>query len=231
MARKIFVSYKYADEQVQDILNSFWETTKVRDYVNKLEEVLDENDEIYKGEKDGQDLSDFKDSTIETHLKNKIFDSSITIVLVSKGMKDWTLLTPEDDQWIPWEISYSLKEITRNERTSRTNAVLAVVIPDENGSYDYYIQENTCPHCNCRTLKTDFLFGILKRNMFNKNDPEIKECDDHTGGTVYTGRHSYIQSIKWEDFIKNPTLYLDIATEIKDDLESYNISKLVTVEE
>ena len=55
--------------------------------------------------------------------------------------------------------------------------------------------------------------------------------DEHVGGTVYTGRHSYIQSIKWEDFIKSPSLYLDITTEIRDDLDRYNISKLVTVEE
>jgi len=67
--------------------------------------------------------------------------------------------------------------------------------------------------------------------MFNKKYPDLQECDEHVGGTVYTGRHSYIQSIKWEDFIKSSTLYLDITTEIRDDLDRYNISKLVTVEE
>ncbi|EKO3456393.1 hypothetical protein NTH37_002578 [Vibrio fluvialis] len=34
-----------------------------------------------------------------------MFDISVTIVLISKGMKDWTWLTPEEDQWIPWEVS------------------------------------------------------------------------------------------------------------------------------
>jgi len=227
MARKIFVSYKYGDEQVENILESWWETTKVRDYVNKLEEILGENNEIYKGESDGEDLSEFKDSTIETRLKGKIFDSSITLVFISKGMKDWEIFTSEADQWIPWEISYSLKVKTRNGRVSRPNAVLAVVLPDENGSYEYYIKENTCSCCNCTTLMTDFLFGIMSRNMFNKRDPEVLDCNDHTGGTVYKGRHSYIQSVKWENFKSAPSLYFDIAVEIKEDIDSYNISKVV----
>ncbi len=105
--------------------------------------------------------------------------------------------------------------------------MLAVVLPDENGSYEYYIKDNTCQLCNCTTLMTDFLFGIMTRNMFNKKQPEIKNCDGHTGSTVYTGRHSYMQSVKWSDFIISPSKYLDIAVEIKEDIDSYEISKVV----
>ncbi|MBA4299088.1 MAG: hypothetical protein C0433_03120 [Cyclobacterium sp.] len=59
--------------------------------------------------------------------------SSTTIVLISKGMKKAG--KPEYEQWIPWEISYSLRTTTIQERKSHRNAVLGIVLPDENNSY------------------------------------------------------------------------------------------------
>ena len=154
MARKIFVSYKHSDDSVKSLDGQ----GAARAYVDKLIELF-EGDEIYKGEGD-EDLGDFKDETIATHLKDKIYDSSLTLVLISPNMKD--LSKKESDQWIPWEVSYSLKEITRNNRTSKTNAILAVVLPDRYSSYRYYLEENTCSNCHCRTLRTDLIYAIAK---------------------------------------------------------------------
>jgi hypothetical protein len=221
MSRKIFISYKYSDSKVAALGTNH--NTTARDFVTILEEKLSQ-DHIYKGEKDGQSLADFEDSTIASKLRDKIYDSSLTIVVVSKGMKE--AFTPENDQWIPWEISYSLKEHSRNGITSKSNAVLAVVLPDETVSYDYYITENSCTKCNCRTLNTPFLFKILKDNMFNIKKPVYNDCSNHKDNPVYVGWPSYIYSVKWNDFIGNIEKYLKIAYDIHANIENYEITKM-----
>lgn len=222
MARKIFVSYKYGDLSVQHIPR-YGETdsTTARHYVDVLQAKLNAEDYINKGEDDGEDMSGFKDEAIESKLRDKIFDSTITVVLVSKNMKDPHL--SENDQWIPWEISYSLKEMTRNGRTSSTNAMLAVVLPDENGSYSYMVNHYPC----VTQWNTAFLFKILGNNMFNRNQKNLIRCAT-CAGYHHTGQdHSYVHPVKWSDFIANLNGYLDHAVGLNANLEDYDIVKEV----
>ncbi|MEZ5058976.1 MAG: hypothetical protein R2879_18225 [Saprospiraceae bacterium] len=192
--------------------------TTARHYVDKLVEILEDDDYIYKGEDDGESMESLADSTIGSKLGDKIFYSSVTIVLISKGMKDPFLA--ERDQWIPWEVSYSLKQQDRKGQKSKTNGVIAVVLPDENGSYEYYITRNE--ECNCRTLNTPILFEILQKNMFNEKVPNRRLCN---GSYIYSGDYSYIQSVKWADFMNNPSKYIEKAIELRDRKDDFNLQK------
>lgn len=193
MGKKIFVSYKYADFHVKHLESTPWyETTTARHYVDELQSKLDAEDHINKGEDDGEDLSDFANETIWSKLRDKIYDSSVTIVLISPGMKESG--KSEKDQWIPWEISYSLRETTRNDRTSCRNGVLAVVLPDESGSYNYAIEEKTCCSAKCNCWHTNRLFWILRENMFIQYHKTNADCKQ--GDVVYNGWPSYIHMVR-----------------------------------
>lgn len=162
MGRKIFVSYKYWDHDVYPVPRYSDYNPKVRDYVSWLEDKFQNRTEhLYKGESDNEDLSLYSEDYIWNKLKDKIYDSSLTIVLVSPNMKEsyrW-----EKSQWIPWEISYSLRRTPRSSYTSQRNAMLAVILPKRNGDYTYYSRQN--------------LFGILKTNILNGYIPEVKWCN------------------------------------------------------
>ena len=175
MGRKIFVSYKYADGDVYSVPNISDYSPKVRDYVTWLErKFTDRTDHIYKGEHDQEDLSDKSDDYIWRKLKDKIYDSSITIVLISPNMKEPRLW--EKSQWIPWEIAYSVRETTRNDYTSHSNAVLAVVLPDKYNSYTYF---DSLP-----------LFNIIKENINVGYIPVVKwenfkyDCDSYLNKAI-----------------------------------------------
>ena len=227
MGKKIFVSYKYADDQVENL--TLGENSTVRDYIDKFEEKLDSSDNIYKGESQGEDLSDLSDDTIWEKLKNRIYDSSVTIVFISPGMREtWK---KDRDQWIPWEVSYSLKETSRKNKngdsvTSHSNAMLAVVIPDENGSYSYYLEAKNCCSGGCTMHHTNRLFEIIKKNKFNRiKNASKRTCDNND--TILSGTCSYIEAVKWSNFIVNYQKYVNSAVERQEHIDEYDICKEV----
>ena len=222
MGRKIFVSYKHEDDDVEPLGGSN-DIGTARDYVDKLEKKFAKDDNIFKGEKDDEDLSDFKDETIKSHLRDSIFDSTVTIVLISKNMQDEGEM--ERDQWIPWEISYSLKVIERKDGRSKTNAMLAVALPDRDGEYDYFVTERECQYCGVvRTWKKGILFPILGKNMFNRDKPNKQDCPAKTCKVNRQG-HSYIRPVKWDEFIGNVDGYVEDAVLIKEKMASFDITK------
>lgn len=226
MGRKIFVSYKYADDSVYSLTSG--ENSIVRNYIDEFESKLDESDDIYKGESDGEDLSQLSEETIWQKLKDRIYDSSLTVVFISPNMKESGKV--DKDQWIPWEISYSLKEVSRKNKngdsvTSRTNAMIAVVLPDKNNSYSYYLEIKNCCESKCTMHHTYKLFDIIRQNKFNYKNGDKEECDNKD--TIWHSECSYIKAVKWNNFINDINKYVDEAYERQDDISNYDIYKEV----
>lgn len=215
MGSNVFVSYKYHDTNVLPIGNRL--ISSCRDYVDEIAKLFEgKRDYYFRGEKDGEDLSELNDTTIAQKLADKIYYTNITIVLISPQMKDWR---SEKEQWIPWEISYSLKETARSTGKSHTNAVLAVVIPDRSGSYAHAVIDKG----TVTEVQTNKFFNIIAKNMFNHYN---KEQYLHASGG-YDRIVCYIPIVKWCDFIEDPDKYLDEAESHRENLKNYCIVKTV----
>lgn len=204
MGNKVFISYKYYDNSVKQLQpNNLFHITTARDYVNIIQDKFEfDGIHINKGEKDNESLFDFKEETIRSKLADKIFDSSVTIVLLSPNMKDNS--KPEKDQWIPWEIAYSLKSKKRLDNRSKRNAVLLVALPNRCGNYNYV---NSC----------GFYFDIIQKNLSNLHTPYIAHKLENSCSK------SYMLWCNWDQFIFNPNGWIDAAIEIKNNGINYNI--------
>lgn len=200
MARSTFISYKYSEAQGlrDDIL-----------------EALGEDANYYKGEtSNSPDLSDSKTEAIREKLKTMIHNTSVTILVVSPNMKS--------SKWIDWEIEYSLKEITREDRTSGTNGILGVIMKVD-GGYGWLTGENS-HNCGCkpRTVRDEVLYDIITKNRFNRKKPQYScqscKCVDKLSG-------SYISLIEEDDFMKDPAKYIENAFEKSEEPELFELVK------
>ena len=235
MGHKIFISYKYHDTNVyNEVDHHLFEESRrkrcitPRQYVDVLAEYLDEHSPHYcKAEDDNNDLSKLSEDQIWEILKDKIFDSTLTIVIISPNMKDDS--KRDRDQWIPWEIKYSLDRNNRHDSLgntviSNTNAMLAIVLPDINNDYSYYFEQKTCCSSGCRLNKTNKLFKILQNNTFNIKEPDSYNCKEKD--TIYRGKqHSYIPFYKWCDVNTKEKLeeVIKHAYTIQNSMKNYNI--------
>lgn len=223
---KVFISYKHRDGQVQQIQGVVvpeYGITTARSYVDMLDPLFTRLGHICKAEESGEDLSALSEDAIMQKLADRIYDSTVTVVLISKGMHE--LGKAEKLQWIPREVSYSLHENNRGGRVSATNAMIAVVLPDEFGSYDYFVTDHNCIWCRAQTWHQDKIFRILGQNMFNKFQPNLTNCqcgitNMHTGND-----HSYIHPIKWIDFTRDINGQINLALARQENLDNYDLKK------
>lgn len=223
--RKVFVSYKYKDPNVLQLpgITAGEDTGYMitpRHYVDIIIELIGA-DHIYKGEISGEDASHLADTTIDSALKRKLFDSSVTIALLSPGMIDKT--KAQEDQWIPNEIYYSLRNKTRGDRTSKTNALLLVALPDILGNYDHAVVHKAC---GVTSWQTPNFFEVIKKNMFNKIDKNTGSCDGCLTYHHYGDDHSYAYPVKWNDFVVDHNKYIDHVLSLRDRIAEFDIKKI-----
>jgi hypothetical protein len=223
MGNNYFVSYKFADDTVFPVNGR---PATARAYVNDLVTTLEDGTtHVFRGEADGIDLSEFQDETIWNTLKERIFNTTLTIVLISPRFKTHE---PESQQWIPAEVQFSLRNDKRNGIVSSSNALLGVVLPDRANTYSYVLNENMCS-CGFRVTKIniDRLFKIMASNTFNHKQPEYHSCVQTQPDNVFVGEPSYMPIVPWNAFIHNHKDYIDRALTIRDNIAQYNISKQI----
>ncbi|MGL4569084.1 MAG: TIR domain-containing protein [Fusobacteriaceae bacterium] len=201
MARKTFISYKFSEAQ------------ELRD---KIISSLGNDASYYQGEtSESPDLTDLLTDSIKENLKNMIYDSSVTIVVISPNIKQ--------SKWIDWEIEYSLKEITRANRTSKTNGVVGV-IQKVNGSYDWFRNKTTDIHGkSALTYNKEKVYEIISKNHFNSKPP-IWHCDRCKVYNYNEG--SYISYIEEETFLENPNFYIENAYKKSENISKYELKKI-----
>ena len=186
MAHKTFISYKYSEAQ------------NLRD---RIIDSLGDDATYYKGEtSDSPDLSDTSTENIKRNLRNMMYDTSVTIVIISPHMKE--------SKWIDWEIEYCLKDNTRKNRTSHTNGVLGVIMKQD-GGYSWFKHYTTnSDGCSAMSYQSDLVYDIINNNRFNQNPPKYS-CQKCKTVDALTG--SFIAYVEEDEFLKDPKKYIDNA--------------------
>jgi hypothetical protein len=200
MARKTFISYKYS------------EACDLRD---RIIDALGDDATYYQGEtSESPDLTDYTTETIKEHLKDMIFGTSVTIVVISPNMKE--------SKWIDWEIEYSLREYSRNGKASKSNGIVGVVMKVD-GGYGW-LRTSTKHEDGHTSVSNDEskLYPIINNNRFNEN-PKVYHCSKCKTFDRLSG--SYISIIEEDEFIENPSEFIENAYEKCQNIDKYILSK------
>lgn len=201
MAHKTFISYKYSEAQ---------------DLRDRIIDALGDDATYYKGEtSDSPDLTDTSTENIKKNIGDMMYDTSVTIVIISPNMKQ--------SKWIDWEIEYCLKNETRKNRTSHTNGVVGVIMKC-NGGYSWFKKSNKNDDgCSSLSYEENKVYDIINNNRFNQN-PKVYSCDVCKTVNSLTG--SYIAYVEEDDFLANPSKYIDNAyNKSENDASGYDLTK------
>ena len=177
--RKIFLSYKYMDNDVRalpDVVSPTWPCN----YANYLCQYFLSREITYKCNQQDLDLSRMSNNRIEQSVFSRMEDSDMTIVLVSPNMK--LHYKKERNQWIPWHVYCSLLKRKRRDGSHYNNAVLALVLPDRNGDYGYYHQRNLFRIMDAN-IKNDFIVVCKWDDFAMDQEHFLKKAVEYQRGT------------------------------------------------
>lgn len=203
MAHKTFISYKYS------------ESVDLRD---RIIDAMGEDAIYYQGENGfSPNKSDDSEDAIWNYLKDMIWPTTVTIVILSPKMTE--------NSWIESEISYSLKKVSRDSIQSHRNGVVAV-IKKENNSYDWfkYQYKGTDGH-SLMGYYENKIFDLISQNRRNQ-DPPVYCCNNCKSIDPLTG--SFISYVEEEEFLKNIDKYINNAFDkAQNDCQGYIIKPTV----
>ena len=200
MTHKTFISYKYSEAQ---------------DLRDAIIDAMGDDASYCQGEtSESPDLTDTSTENIKKHLRDMMFATSVTIVLITPHMKE--------SKWIDWELEYCLKKIPRKNRTSQRNGIVGVIMK-VNGSYDWFRYMVTKEDGHQLTeYKEELVCPIISNNRRNQN-PVVYHCEKCQSIDCLTG--SYISFVDEETFLADIDTYIDNAfAKSENDAAGYDIT-------
>ena len=201
MAHKTFISYKYSEAQ---------------DLRDRIIKALGDDASYYQGEtSDSPDLTDTSTENIKKNLKDMMYDTSVTIVIISPHIKE--------SKWIDWEIEYCLKNITRKNRTSHTNGVVGVIMKVNGAMTGLNTPQLNQMDVLLLIIMIQKVYDIINNNRYNQY-PKVYSCNQCKCVNALTG--SYIAFVEEDEFLSNPQKYINNAYDKSEkDAEGYNLTK------
>ena len=200
MARRTFISYKYSEAQ---------------DLRDTILDALGEDGSYYQGEtSDSPDLTDTTTENIKQKLADMMYNTSVTIVVISPHIKS--------SKWIDWEIEYCLKEISREDRTSKTNGIVGVIQKVDGGYGWFKTNVIKADGCSSSQYEENLVYDIINKNRFNQK-PKKYACATCKTVDALTG--SYISYVEEATFLADPEKYIENAFSKSEDADDYELTK------
>lgn len=182
MGHKCYISFKTEDKDFKSEIQKMKEEGKI-DYIDKsLNEAIDSEDPDYIMRKIREDY---------------LSDSTVTIFLIGEYSRE--TLGWDEQQFIKRELQASLYNGENNLRSG----ILGVVLPN---MYDIiYKGIYTCASCgNTHSIVVINDTTVVKEFSVNYY------VEPHTG-CAWTEDQRYCVLVKWDDFLKSPSTYINMA--------------------